>query len=203
MTMTLGLASCGGVDTTDASEKFNSAVTKLNEISGIANTNSSLIGLFDQEMIDEMVAMTEEMADLKAELESEDITQERADEIKYKSEKYMTDINDFEKRIKEIVDNPVNVKINEIIDIVIVLTDEYNKITTIALENGWEADELTNQEINALAGFLEKAQGDEFVSEVSALQESDVDALLQECKNLQSAMPELSDRVSQPYTDEK
>ena len=79
LVLILSLAACGGgVDTTEAVNAFNTNNNALTEVSTLANDN---IDLMDAATTGALTEIANAFADYKTELESGDITQERADEI--------------------------------------------------------------------------------------------------------------------------
>ncbi len=199
LTMTISLVGCGEVDTTTAIEQFHLISAKLDEVSEIANPNADLLG---NEIMDELILISDELIAFKAELESEDITQERADEIEEFSEHYFNLIESYRVNVEEILANPVLAKVQSVKQIIAELAELYNEVADLAIENGWEAEELTTQELNVLATFLESTNADGFYDEVAALEEAEIDALLEQCQVLKDSLPLLLERVSNPYVDE-
>lgn len=79
LVMCLSLAACGGgVDASETIDTFNSINNSLTEVSTLANDN---IDMMDQATVDTLTQIANTFAGYKTELESEDLTQERADAI--------------------------------------------------------------------------------------------------------------------------
>lgn len=79
LVLTLSLAACGGgVDASAATDAFNTTNNALTEVSTLANDN---IDMMDAEVTGALTEIATAFAGYKAELESSDLTQERADEI--------------------------------------------------------------------------------------------------------------------------
>lgn len=78
LTMVLSLSACGGVDKTAVTEAFNSTNTVLNEAGALANDN---LDKMDSATMDALTEIANKMQGFKDEIESDELTQERADEI--------------------------------------------------------------------------------------------------------------------------
>ena len=90
LVMTLSLAACG-VDKTAVTEAFNNTNTELNAVGTLANEN---LDKMNQPTMDALTEISNAMAAFKAEIESDDLSQERADEI-------VAELKNFPARIAE------------------------------------------------------------------------------------------------------
>ncbi len=79
LVMSLSLVACGGgVDKTEVSAAYTSVSTAYNEVANLANENADAIS---QETVSALTETGSVIPEYKAEIESSDLTQERADEI--------------------------------------------------------------------------------------------------------------------------
>lgn len=91
LVMTLSLTACGGVDKDAVTEAFNNTNTELNTVVTFANEN---LDKMDQATADSLTELINAMAAFKAEIESDDLSQDRADEI-------IAELNDYPAKIAE------------------------------------------------------------------------------------------------------
>ncbi len=76
----------------------------------------------------------------------------------------------------------------------------YTEAYTTAEQNGWLADEQTAAELEALSATLSYV-GSGLTEDASKLEDTDIDALIEQLEVLQPAVEELVERVSVPYGD--
>lgn len=89
-------------------------------------------------------------------------------------------------------------QIQALADIVKQMEPLYNEAVSAAKENGWEADELTVQELNTVYVMLDAAiHGVADPGEYEGTE--DMDAVVESYQLLLDAMPDLINKVSAPY----
>lgn len=89
-------------------------------------------------------------------------------------------------------------QIQAISDVLVELTPLYNEAATAAIENGWEADEITAQELSLVYALLESGRyGVADPSEYEGA--TDMDAVVEQYQSILGAMPDLIAKVSEPY----
>ena len=102
LVMTLSLAACGGVDKDAVTEAFNSTNTELNTVVTFANDN---LDKMDQATMDSITAMINLMAAFKAEIQSDDLSQDRADEIIAELKDYPAKIAEMKTKVDTLIEN--------------------------------------------------------------------------------------------------
>ncbi len=98
--MCVALTACGGVDKSAAVEAYNANHKLLVEVAELANANIEMI---DAATSDAVTEISYELADYQAELESEDITQERVDAIELEMAAYAEDLAAYKSVIEEMI----------------------------------------------------------------------------------------------------
>ncbi len=99
--MALSLTACGGVDTDAAIEAFNTTNTQLNTLGSYVNENVDKV---DEDTVNEIQSIMDSMGAFKAELESDDISQERVDEIIAELNSYPAKITEIETKAKDLIE---------------------------------------------------------------------------------------------------
>ena len=205
--MTLSLAGCGGVDTEEAVNTFNTVSGKLDKVSGVANKNLELV---DETTLNALKKISEELIAFKAELESEDITQERADEIIKKLNEYPDQIADLKAKVDEMIANSAEKgewtykdvtpeQIQTLSDVLAKLEPLYNEAVTAYQKNGWEADETATQELKTVSALIDAGKyGIADPSEYEGTE--DMNAVVEQYQTILGAMPDLIAKVSEPYS---
>ncbi len=89
-------------------------------------------------------------------------------------------------------------QIQAISDVLTQLEPLYNEAATKAMENGWEADETTVQELNTVYVLIDAAtHGVEDPSEYEGTE--DMATVVEQYQVILGAMPDLIEKVSEPY----
>lgn len=99
LAMAVSLVACG-VDKTAVVELFNSTNTEVKAVAALVNDN---LDKMNQPTADELNVILNAMAAFKAEIESDDITQERADEILSELKNYPAKIADVKSKIEALI----------------------------------------------------------------------------------------------------
>ena len=208
----LSLAACGGVDRTAAQSAMDSVANALTDTAALLEEKLETSDVFSvEELAKSLDAITQELTALKADLDSEDVTQERLDEIAQLTAAHEAQVKEIYAQAEVLPDAPVSTGLtdkngNEVtIETLSALTEAYdavavpyNEIAVAVNENGWMADAQTAAEMEALGnvlGFI----GEALTNDMSLLEGSDFDALI---SSLESFLPELgglAERVSVPY----
>ena len=208
----LSLAACGGVDRTAAQGAMDSVANALTDTATLLEEKLATADVLAvEELAKSLDAITQELTALKTELDSEDVTQERLDEIAQLTAAYEAQVKEIYAQTEQLPDAPVSTGLtdmngNEVtIETLSALTEAYdavavpyNEIAVAVNENGWMADAQTAAEMEALGnvlGFI----GEALTNDMSLLDGSDFDALI---SSLESFLPELdglAERVSVPY----
>ena len=208
----LSLAACGGVDRTAAQGAMDSVANALTDTATLLEEKLATADVLAvEELAKSLDAITQELTALKTELDSEDVTQERLDEIAQLTAAYEAQVKDIYAQTEQLPDAPVSTGLtdmngNEVtIETLSALAEAYdavavpyNEIAVAVNENGWMADAQTAAEMEALGnvlGFI----GEALTNDMSLLAGSDFDALI---SSLESFLPELdglAERVSVPY----
>lgn len=100
LVMTLSLAACGGVDKDAVTKAFNNTNTAYNTVATYANEN---LDKMDQPTMDELTVIGDALAAFKAEIESNDLTQERADEIIAELEAFPANIAEAKTKVDALI----------------------------------------------------------------------------------------------------
>lgn len=207
LVMMLGLWGCVRVDTEKAADTFNTVSSQLDEVAAVVNANLELV---DEVTLDALNKISEELIAFKTELESEDITQERVDEIITKLGEYPDQIVDLKAQAEEMIANPPTdtewsykdvtpEQIQAISNVLEELIPLYDKAAAEAVENGWEADETALQELNTVYALIEAATyGIADPSEYEGTE--DMDAVVAQYQVILGAMPDFIAKVSEPYS---
>ena len=208
----LSLVACGGVDRTAAQGAMDSAATALTDTATLLEEKLETADVFAvEELANSLNAITQELTALKTELDSEDVTQERLDEIARLTAEYEAQVKEIYSQCEQLPDAPVSTGLTdrngnevtmETLNALVAAYDAvavpYNKIATAVNENGWMADAQTAAEMEALGNVL-GAIGEALTNDLTLLDGSDFDGLI---SSLESFLPELdglSERVSVPY----
>jgi type IV pilus biogenesis protein CpaD/CtpE len=101
LVMALGLAACGGVDKEAVTEVFNNTNTELNTVVTFANDN---LDKMDQVTADSITELINAMAAFKAEIESDDLSQDRADEIIAELKNYPDKIAEMKTKVDTLIE---------------------------------------------------------------------------------------------------
>lgn len=92
--------------------------------------------------------------------------------------------------------------IQGISDVLTELEPLYNEAAQLAIENGWEADELTVNELNTLYALIEAGKyGVADPSEYGDTAKEDMDVIVEQYQLVLEAMPDLIARVSEAYEE--
>lgn len=76
----------------------------------------------------------------------------------------------------------------------------YNQAASLAIENGWDADELTTQELHVVYMLLEAGKhGVADPSEYGDTTQGDMDTVVEQYLTILEAMPGIIARISEPY----
>lgn len=98
--MALSLVACGGVDNTAVVEVFNTTNTEVKAVAALVNDN---LDKMNQSTADELNVILNAMAAYKTEIESDDLTKERADEIIAELKNYPTKIADVKSKVESLI----------------------------------------------------------------------------------------------------
>ncbi|SHH96594.1 hypothetical protein [Desulfosporosinus lacus] len=80
------------------------------------------------------------------------------------------------------------------------LLEVYNEVVTLAIKNGWDKDELTLTELNAVNATSQTFNS--MIKELSSAHGADLDAILTETDNLIAELnTNMRQRVSVPFTN--
>lgn len=91
-------------------------------------------------------------------------------------------------------------QIQEISDVLVELEPLYNEAASAATKNGWEADEITVQELNTIYVLIDAAQhGVADPSEYEGTE--DMATVVEQYQVILGAMPDLIAKVSAPYAE--
>ena len=101
LVMALSLAACGGVDKAAVTEAFNNTNTELNSVVTLANDN---LDKMNQPTMDALAEITNAMAAFKAEIQSDDLSQERADEIVAELKNYPARIAEMRTKVEALIE---------------------------------------------------------------------------------------------------
>lgn len=205
LVMSLSLVACGGdsVDKKEVTDAFNSASTSLAEVSTLANEN---IDKISEETVAALTELSTIFSGYKAEIESADLTQERADEILNELAAYPDQITEYKAVVEEEIATNAGTDGVEITpEQLQALTDAYNSVAPAFNEayetaeaNGWLEDEQTNSEFAVVSGVL-TGIGEALTGDLSALAGSNFDELPGAVSELSTGIAELMERVSTPY----
>ena len=208
----LSLVACGGVDKTAAQAAMDSVATVLTDTATLLEEKLETADVFAvEELANSLNAITQELTALKTELDSEDVTQERLDEIAQLTAEYEAQVKEIRAQTEQLPDAPVGTGLTdmngnevpmETLEALVAAYDTvsipYNEIAIAVNENGWMADAQTAAEMEALGnvlGFI----GEALTNDTTLLDGSDFDALI---SSLEAFLPELdglAERVSVPY----
>ncbi len=158
LVMTLSLAACGGVDKGPVTDAFNSTNTALTEAGTLANDNLDKMDVATMDALNEISAA---MAGFKAEIESEELTQARADEIIALIADYPASIAELKTQVEALIAGDG-----------VGLTEEQAATLT---QIGAELTELYNQYAEYYVSFNDETKG--FVDEI-ALTVNDINTVL-------------------------
>ena len=101
LVMALSLAACGGVDKDAVTEAFNNTNTELNAVGTLANDN---LDKMNQPTVDALNEISNAMAAFKAEIQSDDLSQERADEIVAELKNYPARIAEMRTKVEALIE---------------------------------------------------------------------------------------------------
>lgn len=101
LAMTLSLAACG-VDNSAAADAFNSTNDQFNSVVDLFNNN---LDKMDQETQDAMQSVSDALAAFKAEIESEDLKQDRADAIVGELKAYPDKIAQLKTKVEALIES--------------------------------------------------------------------------------------------------
>ena len=208
----LSLAACGGVDRTAAQSAMDSVANALTDTAALLEEKLETSDVFSvEELAKSLDAISQELTALKSDLDSEDVTQERLDEIAQLTAAYEAQVKEIYAQAEQLEDTPtstglVDMNGNEVtmetlsalVEAYDAVAVPYNEIAVAVNENGWMADAQTAAEMEALGnvlGFI----GEALTNDMALLDGSDFDALI---STLESFLPELdglAERVSVPY----
>jgi hypothetical protein len=102
LAMALSLVACGGVDKTAVTEAFNNTNTELNTVVTFANDN---LDKMDQATMDSLQNIINSMAAFKAEIESDDLSEDRADEIIAELKNYPAKIAEMKSKVDTLIES--------------------------------------------------------------------------------------------------
>ena len=98
----VSLVACGGVDKTAVTEAFNNTNTEVKAVAALVNDN---LDKMNQSTADELNVILNAMAAFKSEIESEDMTQERADKIIAELKNYPAKIAEVKSKIEALIES--------------------------------------------------------------------------------------------------
>ena len=97
-------------------------------------------------------------------------------------------------------ENVTREHIQAISDVLAELEPLYNQAAALAIENGWEADETTVQELNTVYALIDAGKhGVEDPSEYGEISKENMDAVVEQYQVILGAMPDLVTKVSETY----
>lgn len=91
-------------------------------------------------------------------------------------------------------------RLKDLTDLYNQVAEPYNEALTLAQENGWMADEVTQTELSTLSAVLDPL-GQMLSEGGSDLEDTDYDAFTKMLEELLPSMDELVQRVSVPYEE--
>ncbi len=128
LVMALSFTACG-VNKDEVEDTFNSTNDELTALVNLANDNLEKL---NQETADAMNQILSEMEAYKAEIESDELTQERADEIVAELKSYPSKIAELKAKVDDLIENYVPVMNEEqaavLVQIAQSLSDVYAKL---------------------------------------------------------------------------
>lgn len=93
-------------------------------------------------------------------------------------------------------------QIQTLSDVLAELEPLYNEAAALAVENGWEADEITVQELNVVYTLIDAGKhGVADPSEYGDTSKEDMDVLVEQYQVILGAMPDLIAKVSELYEE--
>ncbi|WP_242942500.1 hypothetical protein [Proteiniborus sp. DW1] len=93
-------------------------------------------------------------------------------------------------------------QIQTLSDVLAELEPLYNEAAALAVENGWEADEITVQELNVVYTLIDAGKhGVADPSEYGDTSKEDMDVLVEQYQAILGAMPDLIAKVSELYEE--
>lgn len=214
--MTCSLVACGGVDTKAVGEEFNKVSVPMDEVINLANAN---IGVIPEETVSTLTAISQEMAAFKADIESGELTQERADEILTSLADYADQIAALKADVEAAIAAPAEEapaeevpagdavaedegasaeQLQAITDMTTELSLLYNEAAQRAMENGWDTEEGTASELQTVYEAITSVQ-----ENMDIIPADGVDPLMEQLQIMLDGMPDIIDRVSEPYADER
>lgn len=221
--MTFSLVACGGVDAQAVGEEFNKVSGPFDEVVNLVNAN---IDVIPEETVNALTAISEELAAFKADIEGGELTQERADEILAALAGYADEVTALKAEVEAALEAPAEEVVEEapaeeapaeeapaeeseyanmtpeqlqtINDAVAELSVLYNEAAQLAMDNGWDTEEVTAAELESLYTTITMVQ--EGLGNVAA---EDVEGLIEQLQLLVDEMPNIIERVSVPYTNEQ
>lgn len=208
----LSLVACGGVDRTAAQGAMDSAANALNEAAAVLEVKLETADVFVvEEFANSLNTISQELTALKAEMDSDGVTQERLDEIAQLIAEYETQIKDIHAQTEQLEDAStatglIDVNGNEVtmetLTALAAVYDAvaipYNEIATAVNENGWMADAQTAAEMEAVGNVL-GIIGEALTNDLTLLDGSDFDALISTLETFPAELEVLAERVSVPY----
>lgn len=159
------------------------------------------------------------MAAFKADIESGELTQERADEILTSLADYADQIAALKADVEAAIAAPAEEapaeevpagdavaedegasaeQLQAITDMTTELSLLYNEAAQRAMENGWDTEEGTASELQTVYEAITSVQ-----ENMDIIPADGVDPLMEQLQIMLDGMPDIIDRVSEPYADER
>lgn len=207
LVLTLSLTACGEkVDTSAMTSAFNATSAVYDETAKLMNDNMDKL---DQQTIDDYKAISENMLELKSQIENESITQEEADAITEILKPMPDQLKEMKAAIETIIaaasapaasDLPEGItqdQLDELAAVVAEIDPLYTEAADLAEQNGWFADDTTDQELTAIAGLLDAT--DAGIADPALFIDADIATYITNIKKLIPLVPPIIERVSVPF----
>ncbi|MEG1879216.1 MAG: hypothetical protein RR211_06245 [Pseudoflavonifractor sp.] len=207
LVLTLSLTACGEkVDTSAMTSAFNATSAVYDETAKLMNDNMDKL---DQQTIDDYKAISENMLELKSQIENESITQEEADAITEILKPMPDQLKEMKAAIETIIaaasapaasDLPEGItqdQLDELAAVVAEIDPLYTEAADLAEQNGWFADDTTDQELTAIASLLDAT--DAGIADPALFIDADIATYITNIKKLIPLVPPIIERVSVPF----
>jgi len=209
LTLTLSLAACSAVDKKGVADAYANVSGLYNEVANLGNQNANLIST---ETIAASTDIANSLEGYKKEIESSDLTQERADEIAKELAAYPDKIAELKTKLEEEISAGAagvpsagnsgaeisDEQLKALTEAYNAVAPAFNEMYEAAEANGWLADEQTNAEISVLNGAL-TGIGEALTNDLTQLNGSNFDELPGAVLDLMEGINEIYARVSVPY----
>ncbi|MEG0765349.1 MAG: hypothetical protein RR403_04820 [Pseudoflavonifractor sp.] len=207
LVLTLSLTACGEkVDTSAMTSAFNATSAVYDETAKLMNDNMDKL---DQQTIDDYKAISENLMELKTQIENESITQEEADAITEILKPMPDQLKEMKAAIETIIaaasapaasDLPEGItqdQLDELAAVVAEIDPLYTEAADLAEQNGWFADDTTDQELTAIASLLDAT--DAGIADPTLFIDADIATYITNIKKLIPLVPPIIERVSVPF----